>query len=398
MESMLFQYPIYKNLLKNAYQSNNEYELIKLLIAYPHMIKNVKYFKIPMFCHDDKIEKIIQSLRLTNLKSLICNNYSNICYYKGEPLINLTELDCSNTNILNFDYCPNLRKLTCYNCIKIKKISDLNNLEILNCNNCRISLINNLPNLKELNYSSDTNNKASLKGLDNLLKLNISRTMINNLNDFTKLIDLNCDYNTALNIDKLINLEKLSCIYSTITIDLNLHPKLTYLNTLFSGITLINLDNSNLTYLDCSHTDIKCINGLNKLEKLLCHNTSIHSITSCVNLTYLDIKKCHSLHTLSTLDNLIYLNCYECNELSDIKSLTNLRTLKCGYTKIKTLKTLKNLEYIDAIGSCKILYSINPKNHPNLKAVYYYELRNEKIKNKLSHYLIENSQYNCENI
>ncbi|ODV64081.1 leucine-rich repeat domain-containing protein [Ascoidea rubescens DSM 1968] len=184
----------------------------------------------------------------------------------------------------------------------------------------RITKINNLSNLTDLKVLNLSQNRISkinknLSNLINLTDLNLSRNLINNIE----------------NLDHLYNLIHLNLSYNDIT-------------------EIKNLNNlTNLTYLDLKENKIELINNLNGLTNLthldLKNNIieRIYHISDLINLKYLDLgdNKIKSIENLDSLNNLTYLNLSEniitCIDNIGRLKLSNLKTLNLSWNNLTVI-------------------------------------------------------------
>ncbi len=124
-------------------------------------------------------------------------------------MLNLTEFDCSQSQIISLDPVKHLQKLRSLNCsktniVKLDKLSELYTLEILNISETPIDSllpIHQLRNLKSLNCS-----------LTKIISLD-------GLNTLENLTDLNCSFNKITSLDPLkylLNLSNINLEYTQI--------------------------------------------------------------------------------------------------------------------------------------------------------------------------------------
>lgn len=116
-----------------------------------------------------------------------------------QEILNLTELDCSNSYIISVDplkYFKELRSLNCSktNIKKIDKLSELKNLEKLDVSDTQVSTLMSLANLKKLEVincnSTMIDSLEGLNSLENLTKLDCSNTNISDLEPLKYLLKI----------------------------------------------------------------------------------------------------------------------------------------------------------------------------------------------------------------
>lgn len=179
-----------------------------------------------------------------------------------------------------------------------------------------------------------------------------SISYLNDINNFTGLLSLNCENNllTNLNITSLINLTVLNCtnnILSNLTV--NGVPELQYLNCQFNQLTNLDVSGiSNIISLNCSYNQIVSLNlsNLLNLEILNCNNNNISNfdLSDLISLKSFDC----SYNQLASIDtsNLVSLEVLNCNTnvigSLAISNLINFRDLNCNNNQLTNLN-LANL-------------------------------------------------------
>ncbi len=118
----------------------------------------------------------------------------------GLPYSQITELNCSEKDLMNLDGIENLINLQTLDCdnnnlISLKGIENIVNLEILICRGNNLTSLEGLENLINIKYLDITrNNLTSLKGIENLINLeylicrnnNFSNEYIKNIKEYCK--------------------------------------------------------------------------------------------------------------------------------------------------------------------------------------------------------------------
>ena len=245
--------------------------------------------------------------------------------------------------------------------IEIAEALQVGFLEIENSTISSLNEINNFTNLISLNCENNQLSFLNVTGLYSLTILNCSNNQLNNLNvnGLTELQNLNCQFNQLgnLNVAGITNILNINCSYNQI-VNLNL-------NNLFNLEELICNDNSiaafdlsdliSLKSFDCSNNQLVTINtsSLVSLETLNCSSNLIASLTinSLINFVTLNCSN-NQLTSLSliNLSNLTDLNS-NFNQLSiiNLSSLTNLIDFNCTNNQLTFLNFngLSQLENIN---------------------------------------------------
>lgn len=227
-----------------------------------------------------------------------------------EKIVDLPELDCSDSQITNLEpLCAltELQKLECWG----NQITDLEPLRAL-------------PNLQELDcHSNQISNLEPLYYLLYMQDLDCRSNQISDLGSLSALTDL----------------RELDCGNNQIS---DLKPLVT--------LTM-------LKELDCQDnkiSDLEPLRVLTKLQKLDCRSNQVSDLEPLRALTKLQILRCRKnnisdLEPLSTLANLQELSCND-NQITSLESLTGLKkllTLHCSRNKISDSEVKKFKEKLN---------------------------------------------------
>ncbi len=240
-----------------------------------------------------------------------------------ENFIELTTLRCNDNNLTELD------------------VSELEKLEFLYCYNNEISRI----------IFGDNNALQTLTCYDNQL------TEID-LSGVPNLLNFRCDINflTELDVSKCSKLHFFSCLFNNLTeIDITNNSDLTTFYCSSNSISELDVTkNPLLEYFMCAHNNLQKLDVTNNpnLIELWCGENSISA---------LDVTNCNSLKEIHTWDNLL-------TEL-DLSQCVFLEILSCGRNKLNSLD-VSQCPYLIEISAFDNLFStIDLHNNPNLKEV-----------------------------
>jgi len=190
----------------------------------------------------------------------------------------------------------------------IDELSKLHNLETLDCSNNKLKKLPKLSEtLKELScQNNDLTNLDNLllcNGNINIIRLDCSYNIINNIPRLFKLISLNCRNNLLGSLPNLPNLKNLKCQYNKLKL-LGRYP--------------------DLEHMECNDNVLTKIENFPKLLNLYCESNRINK--------------------LNNMDSIIMLYCYN-NKLSKIPYFKTVDTITCDYndmTKISSKYKVKS--------------------------------------------------------
>ncbi len=185
---------------------------------------------IPINFTQEEFENEINKVGPENITCLCISINKNI--RKVPYLPNLKELNCHGNNLFSIPLMEKLEKLCCYDCLNLFEIPNFPNLKTLICSFGNISSIPPMENLE-------------------LLECNECENL--------------CE------IPYLPKLKKLSCYSCPDILEI---PYLPNLEVLFFPLAEKNFlsFSKNLKILFCSHSSIKSIPPMEKLEQLQCHD------------------------------------------------------------------------------------------------------------------------------
>lgn len=225
-------------------------------------------------CNTTEIDKIIRTY--LNQQSIDISGNENITHLSPLSEMNeLTEVNCSNTLILDLTPLRNLNKLTKldFSETPIDDISPLYFSRELTDLNCSYTLLKDLEPI------------CNWKKIEHLNCAGIRISNLDFLVDYQKLKYLDCSYTNIHNIEVIENLKTLEFLEAAGTKVRNLEPlvkipQLQYLNFEFSSIYSLKYlaDVSGLKTLRISNTEIQSLEDLTnlpQLEKIYCDNTQI---------------------------------------------------------------------------------------------------------------------------
>ena len=245
--------------------------------------------------------------------------------------------------------------------------------------------------LIDLGYDSGTiDGKVQTSSINTLNDLVVSNKGIKDLTgiqDFKKLVYLNCSGNELINLDVTNNsyLQILFCKYNGLnSLDISTNSGLTNIDCSFNNLAVLDCSSSpNLKRLDCASNNFHTLDLTNnkKLEELWCiyistypfqinltQNTSLTrlvcggaglvnlDVTNNTELTFLSFSGSHiNSIDLSQNTKLITLSATYSNlKQLDISKNTRLQTLSCRNNQLQNLNLMNN----------SYLKSINIKNNP----------------------------------
>ncbi len=237
---------------------------------------------------------------------------------------------------------------------------EITHLEISRCTKIINIILDNLykfKNIYKLNLYN--NNIPEIKGLDNLVNLQILYLCGNQITEIKGL-------------DNLINLQELVLSTNQIT-------EIKGLNN------LVNLQN--LVLVDNKITEIKGLDNLVKLKYVyLDYNqiTEIKGLDNLVNLhkLYLSNNQITEIKKLDNLVNLLQLR-LENNKIPEIKglcNLVNLQQLQLENNKITEIKNFDNLIKLKKLDLCNNQITELPLNLCNFRNIDYFNYNNNLIK------------------
>lgn len=319
-------------LIKRSYIKNIIIHTSSIQDKYIKELKNLEYLNIDTYTYN-----LTNSAfkNLTNLKTMIYNNNTDIDDIAISRLTNLTNLSC-------------------FNCIKItaNALAKLTNLAILDCSSNQYldtSFVRHLTKLECLTIDGNVQNDISnLTPLVNLKVLNIRKLGIipEILRVLPNIIYLKCgeyDYHD-IHITTLTKLKELVCGTNCVFTDLSI------LN--LKNLTILKLNKSksvisdnaingliNLTELNCGYSQItdNAFKLLTKLQSLQCErNITITNEALQYLPNLLEFRCGHNTNFTDSgvilLTKLVILNCEHNTNLTDISllNLPNLKILCCG--------------------------------------------------------------------
>ncbi len=284
------------------------------------------------------------------------NGIANDDYVGKEPILNITFLNISNQNIVDFtglEAFENLEELRCFNI----PITDLD----LRANT----------KLKVVEANSMNLNTINVTGLTNLTTLRLNTNNLTNLNVSTNLAleNLSLSYNslTAINISNNIALRDLRIVDNDL-------------------ITLDVSNNSNLVSLYCSENALTTLDVSNNpmLETLSCGGNQITSIDVSIlaNITDLFIDDTPTLTALDVSSNLNLEDIGVNNTAIALLDLTNNTKLIEAYINDTAITTLDfsnspDIEYIECRNN--ELTTLNIKNGNNSRSIELYATGNPNL-------------------
>lgn len=214
----LSNYKYYSELSNVKYLFLNDNELIKYDKKMKHF-KNLQVLDISF----NKIKDI--EYLPSSLIELVCHNNNLKDIFYNKELFNLKILDCSHNKIETLSKYDNLKELLCHN-NKLTKIASYSSIKRIVCKDNPIVEINVQPIMTDLDCSN-TNIVGSISDCPNLINFICNFTRINNIENLKKIecleivgckmnipyipslkILLCKDYENTLNIDTRYNLLK----------------------------------------------------------------------------------------------------------------------------------------------------------------------------------------------
>ncbi|KAG7951813.1 hypothetical protein I3843_12G027300 [Carya illinoinensis] len=284
-------------------------------------------------------------------------------------LENLTRLLLSNCKL---NRLPSLKALPAVQCIDISASNMLKDikedffenkdkLKILDLSKTEISRLpsnfGNFPNLELLDLSDATKlvtiPENAFKNMVCLRHLNLSNTKLQSLPKISKLVQLrqlflkNCALHKLPKMEGVTRLEELD---------------------LSSASSLVEIEDqsfdhlSHIYLLDFSHTKIKTLPSLAKLNNLRSLNLSGTGLTfpyisSLTNLTQLSLRGCsisdQSEPNFEEHKKLEVLDLSEITEITSLPTLNNLTSLR--ELKLKGCSKLKQLQHLDSLAHLEVL-------------------------------------------
>ena len=341
----------------------------------------------------------LTSLRVygnTLMTTLNCEN----CALTSLDITNsnsLTSLNCCNNDDLNtitsLSACTTLKELVCYSCslTDLSALNSLSNIERVVCSDNNITELTVSNKSKLWQLAVDDNPQ-----LTKVVAIGNSALRILNVAGCTALETLNCYSNPQLpEIDGLADckgaLKHLSCYQCALTsLDLTDFTSLDYLVCSSNNLTYLNVTNCGaLIDLMCYYNDnLQSIHGLSSCTALTyldcedCAITSLSDIFFLVNLThiyarnnklsYFNYYGSSTEHPLTTLrlsgnESLTDVDCYNTN-LSDLNldGCTALESLYINNNKLTELdlSTLSSLLYLNC--NANQLTELDISHCPNL--------------------------------
>ena len=251
-----------------------------------------------------------------------------------ERSLNLSDLDCSYTQVSDLSPLGKLTALTSVNCSytqvsDLSPLGELTALTSINCSDTQVSDISPLGKLKALT------------------SINCSDTQVSDLSPLSKLTGLtsvDCSYAQVSDLSplsKLTALTSINCSETQVT-DLSLLSKLTA-----------------LTSINCSETKVSDLSPLSKLTALTsvdCDSTQVSDLSPLSKLTALTSVDCDStqvsdLSPLSKLTALTSVNFArtQVSDLSPLGKLTALTSVDCYITKVSDLSPLRKLTALTSV-------------------------------------------------
>lgn len=300
--------------------------------------------KTEIVCTDNNLYNALKS-RLSRY-SISTDNTNKTITIPTDNLIQITELDLSNSQITNLTGIQQFSNLTNLNLSRntitdLSPIANLNQLQILNISGNRISSAIPLANKVEL------------------IELNVSNTGMSDLtfaSNLTNLQILDASNNTISDLSTIENLSKIT------KLNVSNNKNLVTLQFIIKHYNLVELDVSN-----SGITNLEGIESLRNLESLNVGNLSVNSLTPIVEkekpvgstqyvaklekLKKLDIRytKAITFGSLSILQNLeeLYMQGNEISSLTGIVDLEKLQYMNLEDNKISNINTLVTWKTVD---------------------------------------------------
>lgn len=159
---------------------------------------------------------------IPKLRVLTCTWYEQLIDFSKMSSINtLTELNCSHCkNVINIGYLKHLRILKCIGCNETNNldIGNLNDLEYLECSSTNVENFDKLTNIKTFICQNNDTIKMNISCLKNLENLDCSgNDHICGYDKCLNLTELKCEGCHNMKIHNLKNLYSLSCYDSNIS-------------------------------------------------------------------------------------------------------------------------------------------------------------------------------------
>lgn len=261
--------------------------------------------------------------------------------------------------------------------IEITEALQVGFLQIDNASITSLNEISNFTNLIELDCENNLLTTLNVSALSSLTLLNCSNNQLISLNisGLTELQNLNCQFNqlSNLNVNDITNLANLNCSYNQIA-SLNLSNlfNLTVLTCNDNALTSFDVsDLINVTDFDCSNNQLTSINtsALVSLVTLNCTSNLLASLTigNLVNFTTLNCSSNHlTALSLINLAALTDLNC-DYNQLSliNLNDLIALKNFTCTNNQLSSLNLngLTQLENINCANNVIATIDLTGLNH-----------------------------------
>ncbi|WP_035126928.1 DUF7619 domain-containing protein [Flavobacterium aquatile] len=265
--------------------------------------------------------------------------------------------------------------------VEIAEALQVGFLQIENSSINSLNEINNFSNLITLNCENNLLTSLNISSLSFLTILNCSNNQLINLNvsSLTELQNLNCQFNqlTTLNVGGITNLSNLNCSYNQISL-LNLTDLLNLEVFVCNDNVLTTFDFSDLISvksLDCSNNLITTINtsSLISLETLFCNSNLLSALTinSLLNLNTLNCSN-NQINALNliNLPNLIDLNC-NFNQLTsmNLNGLISLSFITCTNNQLNYLNLTGVTQLEDLNCSNNIILALDLSGLINLNSL-----------------------------
>lgn len=244
-------------------------------------------------------------------------------------------------------------------------------LQIENSSISSLNEINNFTGLVSLNCENNLLATLNVSSLINLTVLDCSNNILTNLtvNNITALQNLNCQFNQLTNLDVsgISNLININCSYNQI-VNLNLSNLLNLEILNCNDNVITNFDLSDLISLktfDCSNNQLASINSSNlvSLETLNCNSNVINSlvISNLINFRELNCSNNQLVNlNLDNLSSLTDLNC-NFNQLPSINlnGLIGLKNFSCTNNQLISLNLTGLIQLLDLNCSNNLIATID---------------------------------------
>lgn len=306
---------------------------------------------------DDSCSNILPNTYLRSVKLLHVQSLARWCEVLREIRKNpyVCDIDVSNRfagPFLTKDFCDQhfreLRKLSLTEMVigNLDKLGTLDGLRTLNLQGSDVDNVSALGSHKSLHTiileSVPISDISALADCKTLLKLNIARTFVHNVNMMTTLQELDASFTKITEIGTLPNIIVLNLRHTQVhnISALSLSRKLRSLD--ISHTRVINVDafrnTRNLRVLNLSWTNVQCVNSLTHVRKLSLSFTLVTDVSALNNVREIDLKGT-PVKDVSGLQKALRVNVQN-TDVSSVKGLERAKEVNLIATKVRNFKPL----------------------------------------------------------